>query len=186
MTYLLNFDKQGVVFLNNFKGTFFDDISTFISRIDFLVVLFLLIFVIVLIKDRKNGKVVLIESASALILHFLIIEGLIKNFLYRPRPYLVIEQLIPLGRKFIDSSFPSGHLVIITALLTVLAYNFRQSVLPAILFVILAAFSRVYNAMHYPSDVLAGACLGLFFGGVSVKICSSMIYRRNSEKSNRC
>ena len=37
----------------------------------------------------------------------------------------------------------------------------KRMVIPALVLAILIAFSRMYNFMHFPTDVLAGALLGV-------------------------
>ena len=59
-----------------------------------------------------------------------------------------------------DSSFPSGHTLNgITAAVTLMFIDKRMGI-PAIVLAVLIAFSRMYNFMHFPTDVLAGAVLG--------------------------
>jgi undecaprenyl-diphosphatase len=77
----------------------------------------------------------------------------------RSRPHL--DPLVALPHSH---SFPSGHAAISFACATVIgaaAPRFRFA-----LFVLatLIAWSRVYNGVHYPLDVLAGAVLGLSIG----------------------
>ena len=60
-----------------------------------------------------------------------------------------------------DSSFPSGHTLNgITAAVTLMFIDKRMGI-PAIVLAVLIAFSRMYNFMHFPTDVLAGAVLGV-------------------------
>jgi undecaprenyl-diphosphatase len=88
-----------------------------------------------------------------------------KVIYHRPRP-----DLVPHGSYVYSSSFPSGHstlsaaayltLAMLVASLETrrrtkaLAYGLAASVLAAV------GFSRVYLGVHWPSDVLAGWCLG--------------------------
>jgi undecaprenyl-diphosphatase len=58
-------------------------------------------------------------------------------------------------------SFPSGHTATSFACATVLSVLAPRWRVPFFLLATLIALSRVYNGMHYPTDVLAGALLGV-------------------------
>ena len=93
-----------------------------------------------------------------------VITRLTKVLLARPRP---AEQLIQVG----GFSFPSGHASGITALLAAaalhtieMAHSRRQRIMLAAVYGLLilgVAGSRVYLGVHYPSDVVAGVCVGV-------------------------
>lgn len=69
-----------------------------------------------------------------------------------------------------DSSFPSGHTLNgITAAVTLMFIDKRMGI-PAIVLAVLIAFSRMYNFMHFPTDILAGAVLGVV-SAVFVNFC---------------
>lgn len=72
-------------------------------------------------------------------------------------------------------SFPSGHAAR-AFLLAVLALAWSSSAPAAILIVWapLVALSRVAMGLHYLSDVVGGALLGLVAGGVTVAIVSAL------------
>ncbi|WP_443598231.1 phosphatase PAP2 family protein, partial [Agathobacter sp.] len=48
----------------------------------------------------------------------------------------------------------------ITAAVTLMFIDKRMGI-PALVLAILIAFSRMYNFMHFPTDVIAGALLGV-------------------------
>ncbi len=92
----------------------------------------------------------------------------VKLAVRRARPQL--RGLPPLGRAPSRLSFPSGH-----ATSSVAAATAYGRVLPATrvpLYSLAGAISltRPYLGMHYPSDVLAGAALGLAIGGLVPKV----------------
>jgi undecaprenyl-diphosphatase len=66
-----------------------------------------------------------------------------------------------LGPKSSTHSFPSGHAATSFACATVLSYYAPRYRVPFFALASLIALSRIYNGMHYPSDVLAGALLGV-------------------------
>jgi undecaprenyl-diphosphatase len=86
---------------------------------------------------------------------------LVKLIVRRPRP--VLEGLPPLGGAPSSLSFPSAHA---TSSFAVATAMFRVDPATAGVFVVAIVLSlgRPYLGMHYPSDVLAGALLGLALG----------------------
>lgn len=85
----------------------------------------------------------------------------VKLVVRRPRP--VLEGLPPLGGAPSSLSFPSAHATSSFAVATAMT---RVDPLGALAFVLAFALAlgRPYLGMHYPSDVLAGAVLGIILG----------------------
>ena len=85
----------------------------------------------------------------------------VKLVVRRPRP--VLEGLPPLGGAPSSLSFPSAHATSSFAVATAMT---RVDALGALAFVLALALAlgRPYLGMHYPSDVLVGAGLGVLLG----------------------
>ena len=85
----------------------------------------------------------------------------VKLLVRRPRP--VLEGLPPLGGAPSSLSFPSAHAFSSFAVATAMC---RVDPATSATFVVAAALAlgRPYLGMHYPSDVLAGALLGVVLG----------------------
>jgi undecaprenyl-diphosphatase len=79
-----------------------------------------------------------------------------KAIFHRHRPY--VHQLGPPSSTY---SFPSGHAATSFACATVLSAFVPRLRVPFFVLATLIALSRVYNGLHYPTDVLAGALLGV-------------------------
>ncbi len=69
-----------------------------------------------------------------------------------------------------DSSFPSSHAATAFAAAGVVAMRYPALRLPLFALATLIAVSRVYLGVHYPLDVIAGACLGLGVAWITVTL----------------
>jgi membrane-associated phospholipid phosphatase len=85
----------------------------------------------------------------------------IKLLVRRPRP--VLEGLPPLGGAPSSLSFPSAHALSSFAVATAMV-RVDPATAGALLVALALSLGRPYLGMHYPSDVLAGALLGVALG----------------------
>ncbi len=117
--------------------------------------LLLLIFA----KTRRTGFQVLMS----MLLAFIFANLIVKNIVGRVRPYDAYAFLEPLVRKPSDSSFPSGHTTNVFAAATAIFLEHKRTGIVALVIASLVSFSRLYNCVHYPTDVLAGIVVGVGF-----------------------
>lgn len=95
---------------------------------------------------------------------------LLKARTERSRPYLVLREIDLVERPLDAGSFPSGHTLHAASftLIAVSAYpGLGWLLLP---FAVLVALSRLVLGLHYPSDVLAGAAIGLAIGQAALLV----------------
>lgn len=98
----------------------------------------------------------------------LLLYKLLKSKTERPRPYAVIDS-IRLGAAPLDRySFPSGHTLHAVAFTTVVVSNYPGLAWLLVPFASLVALSRMVLGLHYPTDVLAGAAVGLLISDLSL------------------
>lgn len=158
-------------FNRNFR--FLDRPSNIICSYSFLIFLWLAIMAAVYFLDYPNRRAIIAGMNIALLLHFFIDEGLLKHafssVFFRCRPYIAHpEEIKSIGYSLRDSSFPSSHLATALAVFTVI-FHFHPDFWPAMaVFAVLLAFARLRNGMHYPTDILAGAALGIGYASMAL------------------
>jgi undecaprenyl-diphosphatase len=113
-------------------------------------------------------RIILLAAANAALMHCL--YPIIKRRFRRLRPFKVDPMLPSLLKTLDEHSFPSGHAMTLTGVLAPIVILWPAMTISAIVMACCMAWSRVATAHHYPSDVLAGALLGV---GVSypISIC---------------
>lgn len=118
-------------------------------------------------RTRRLGLVM----GLALILMQLSCNEWLKPLFMRERPCWIdpsVHLLVPVPR---DYSFPSGHAAASFAAASVLALARRWHLAwPALIWASGVAFSRLYLFVHFPSDVLAGVCLGFLCALLAVGV----------------
>lgn len=107
-------------------------------------------------RVQKSG----VESAVTLILS----QGItytLKMLLSRERPYNVLKDLNTYNIILKDYSFPSGHTSASFSVATIIAFNLPQLSWIVLICAFFVGISRIYLAVHYPTDVLAGIIIGV-------------------------
>jgi len=80
-------------------------------------------------------------------------------------------------------SFPSGHTTTAFAMALIMSYMINNKTWSVIfpLFALLAGYSRVYLAQHFPTDIFAGMCIGIVSAILSLIIYRAFIRSRNKK-----
>ena len=117
-------------------------------------------------KTRRAGAVL----ALALLLEFICCNGILKPLIAQPRPCDLNDAVRLLIPRPGDDSFPSGHSGISFAAVGALFAAKSRLWVPAFVLALIIAFSRLYLYVHWPSDVLAGAALGILMGFLAEKL----------------
>ena len=101
-------------------------------------------------------------SLERLLYHFL------KQAMKRDRPYEKIMDVQFRVRPPDRFSFPSGHTASAFLMMTLLANTFPVLQIPTFCWATLVGVARVSLGVHYPTDVLAGALLGILAGQIGM------------------
>jgi len=127
---------------------------------------------------RRAGGIALLAMA----LGMLCTNVVLKQLVLRPRPYVTMEGLIPLLTSADPNSFPSGHTCAAFAagVAWARALPWRWARTAAVIQAVCMGLSRLYVGVHYPSDVIAGALVGLICGWAAWKLLQLWEERRGS------
>ncbi|WP_294537533.1 phosphatase PAP2 family protein [uncultured Rhodoblastus sp.] len=109
-----------------------------------------------------GARIVLLACVNAGVMHSLYPR--LKRRYRRRRPFRVDPELSSLLATLDEHSFPSGHAMTLSAVLAPIVMLWPAMAVPGAMMWLSLAWSRVATAHHYPSDVLAGALLGLGLG----------------------
>ena len=108
----------------------------------------------------------------------------LKPLIARPRPCHLDPSVHLLIPNPTDFSFPSGHTAASFAAVAALYYFRCRYWYLAGTLAVLIAFSRLYLYVHFPTDILAGALLGLMLGWCSVTLVR-LIFRKTDLKRRK-
>lgn len=127
-------------------------------------------------KTRRVGAAL----TAGLVLESTCCNLLLKPFVARVRPCDIntaVQLLVP---RPTDFSFPSGHTGASFAAASALYFGRSRLWPAALVLAVLIAFSRLYLYVHYPTDVLAGALLGIMLGWLG-SVAVSAVERKRHE-----
>jgi undecaprenyl-diphosphatase len=127
----------------------------------------LLGFYVYLTFSSAVSKSFLLSAALAFPLERLLYH-LLKQSMKRDRPCEGIVDVQFRVRPPDQFSFPSGHTASAFLMMTLLTNFFPVLRIPTLLWASTVGIARVYLGVHYPTDVLAGAILGIFTARVGI------------------
>jgi membrane-associated phospholipid phosphatase len=131
---------------------------------------------VMLIFGSKKTKVDAIELAILFVAGILTGEVL-KDLINKPRPFEILLNIVTRVPREYDSSFPSGHALIVTigATFALLKFNKKSIAIALALEASVVAYSRIYVGMHYPLDVMAGVCFGAAIAILGVSLLDQRV-----------
>ncbi|HUO75803.1 MAG TPA: phosphatase PAP2 family protein [Candidatus Paceibacterota bacterium] len=135
-----------------------------------------LVFVIAVLWPVRRYRLAIAAIASALVAR-LGVKTAVVLFVHRARPYVALEGIKnvlgpQLGEEF--QSFPSGHAVFFFAL-AMAAYLYDRR-LGWWLFAgaTIMGVARVIGGIHWPSDILGGAVIGILTAWLMVRFIPAL------------
>lgn len=172
----MNFDTNLFFFLNNFAGQskMMDFIIVFFAQ--YLAFILIGIMVAYILFHHHPFKEKIMTGVSALLAGLIARYGMgtpIRFFWHRPRPFLShqVHQLLSEN----SYSFPSGHSTFFFAFSTIVYFHHRKLGIFFYIATICVTIARVMAGVHYPSDIVAGAVIGIACGFLTSKYISPLL-----------
>ena len=165
-------DAQLFQLLNNFawQSRAFDVTIIFLAEyLPYAVVLaFLALLFYSAYAKREKIRIFWTATLATVVARYGIAE-LIRLFYHRPRPFIAYD-IVPLFPHENAWSFPSGHAAFFFALAAVMYFYNKKCGALFFLAAIIISVSRVIAGVHYPSDILGGALVGIAVAYVVYRI----------------
>lgn len=155
----MNWELSFLHVLQNVNNPLLDVLMAGLSTLGNAGAFWILLGFVLLISKRYRQ--VGLQMLIAMMITFIVGNLLLKNMVHRPRPYVIDSTLLPRVRKPNEYSFPSGHTMNgITAAVTLLLSEKHMGI-PAMILALGIAFSRMYNLVHFPTDIIGGIVIGV-------------------------
>ncbi|MFL5787131.1 MAG: phosphatase PAP2 family protein [Flavisolibacter sp.] len=169
---LKNLDKKLFLIINNHHNSYLDPIMYWASDKLFWIPFYLLIAILLIRDNKRNALLIFLCIAVLITLTDQVSSNLIRDWAQRPRPSHEpsLTGLIHLsnagagGHYGFVSSHAANAFALFTFLSLILSKKFRWLKYVLFFWALLIGYSRIYNGVHYPGDVLGGALLGALFG----------------------
>lgn len=170
MSTLFSLDQTILEYVLELRNPVLTALSLFVSGMAEFAAVWIVLVAILIHYDRPRGWMVAQLSTIAFGIQFAVVSGVFGWLVYRPRPYLALPDLNQMGLAWTNNSFPSGHVASTVAVLWVVSAVYPRVRPWAVGIGLLMMLSRVYNGMHWPTDVVVGALVGIFAGWLTLRL----------------
>ncbi|MCX8009814.1 MAG: phosphatase PAP2 family protein, partial [Ignavibacteria bacterium] len=179
--FLYSIDVSIFYFINRtLANPIFDWMMPFITDIYHWYLVYILLWLILFFKGGKYRIGLALMILILITISDQLSSSVIKDIFERVRPCNVLPDVHLLVGCSSSYSFPSSHAVNNFCMATFFSFYFKN--LKWIFFSVafIVALSRVFVGVHYPSDVIGGALIGIaigYFGILSSEFIFKKIYK---------
>lgn len=183
---LQHFDTELFLLMNEKHNAFFDVIMFWASDKLFWIPFYAVLLFFLIKTYKKFSAYILLAIGITIGLSDQIASGLIKNSVKRLRPshepslmpLIHLSKAGPGGMYGFVSSHSANAFGLLTFLFFLLPSKYKWLKIILFCWALLVSYSRIYNGVHYPSDVIGGAIVGILSGGL-VGMIFQNIFKNN-------
>ena len=181
---LLGFDLAVFEWVQGIQNHLLTAIMTTITTLGDEGIIFIVLGLVLLFtkKYRKAGVSILVALVVMLLLNNIVLKELIA----RPRPFNLDPETYAWWHEVYkypnfnihqpsSYSFPSGHTSSAFAAAVALLCHDRKLGIPTTIFAAIMGFSRIYVEVHYCTDVIGGAIVGIIYALLGVLV-AKLVY----------
>ena len=193
MEFLRSIDTDLFLFLNGMQSAFLDPIMYWISHKLFWIPMYLLIAFLMIKRYRMRGVLMLFFIGIVITLCDQTTSNLLKDLVQRLRPshepqlkgLVELSKAGPGGRYGFVSSHAANVFGLASFLWFVLDKQFKWLKYWLFVWAVLVSYSRIYNGVHYPGDVVVGGFIGFVYGFLMAKayfMLDAYLLKRSQKK----
>ena len=167
---IVEFDKQALLYCNSKHTPVWDNIMSWIAGETSWIPLYVILMIVIIYRERPYRFIITIVFIAITVALCDRTSVLIKNLIERPRPSHdpEIANLVILVNNYKGGvyGFVSSHAANVFGAATFLTNQFKHYKWSFFLFAwaIIVSYSRIYQGVHYPLDIICGATLGTLIG----------------------
>jgi undecaprenyl-diphosphatase len=168
----LYFDREIVEGVSLIRNGILNEFFLGLTFISSAIIIFFFLTSLFLWKEHKRKWILPLWLTLALSVG---VSSVLKFLIKRQRPFQQgIVSVLPVLEKVSHAvwnfSFPSFHAMLSFCAIPILSKEFPKFKYVWIVLASLIAFSRIYFGLHFLSDVIVGASIGLLLGALIIKV----------------
>ncbi|KHD88607.1 MAG: phosphatase [Bdellovibrio sp. ArHS] len=189
LDFLLSLDKSLLVLINSqWTASWADHFFPFITDLHktsfFKTVLVPLVLgLFIWRRGLKKGLVIFFLCVAAIGLSDVVGNKAFKKTVQRPRPGDTPGLHVIVRAPYGGYSFVSNHSTNMFCFAAFTGLIFPAAAVPTFALALVIGYSRIYNGVHFPTDVLGGALLGMAFGILFAFLCQKILAKMDEKKA---
>lgn len=168
---ILKLDTDLFLFLNGLHNPFFDFVMYWLSDKLIWIPFYAFIIYILVREFKKRAAFILVAIAFLITICDQTASGLLKPFFKRLRPsheedlknLIHLSEAGPGGKYGFVSSHAANVFGLAVFLFLLLPSKYNNLKIALLIWAFLVSYSRIYNGVHYPLDILSGAVIGALY-----------------------